>query len=119
MSSKPQGRARQYVRTALTGRENTPSNTQPRWEPWPYGARRKARKNSDQDSTSPAEQKADIQQQRTLRYQERKAQGICRDCDEPAVSGTARCVPHLARMRQYRKKYKDKKMAQAKEAKAG
>ena len=76
-------------------------------------------KNSDQDSTSPAEQKADIQQQRTLRYQERKAQGICRDCDEPAVSGTARCVSHLARMRQYRKKYKDKKMAQAKEAKAG
>ena len=119
MSSKPQGRARQYVRTALKGTENTPSNTQPRWEPWPYGARRKARKIATKTVRPRLKKKADIQQQRTLRYQERKAQGICRDCDEPAVSGTARCETHLARMRQYRKKYKDKKMAQAKEAKAG
>ena len=35
------------------------------------------------------------------------------------MGSTLRCETHLARMRQYRKKYKDKKMAQAKEAKAG
>ena len=73
---------------------------------------------SEQDSTSSAEQKADIQQQRTLSYQERKAAGICRDCDEPTVNDTIMCETHLARMRQYRKKYKEKKRAEAKEAKA-
>ena len=72
----------------------------------------------EQDKRSPAEQKADIQQQRTLGYQEQKAAGICRDCDEPTVNDTIMCETHLARMRQYRKKYKEKKRAEAKEAKA-
>ena len=72
----------------------------------------------EQDRRSPAERKADIQQQRTLSYQEQKAAGICRDCDEPTVNDTIMCETHLARMRQYRKNYKEKKKAEAKEAEA-
>ena len=73
----------------------------------------------EQDRKYPAELKTDIQKQRSLRYQERKAASLCRDCDEPTVNDTIMCETHLARMRQYRKNYKEKKRAEAKEAKAG
>ena len=68
----------------------------------------------EQDRKSPAELKADIQKQRSLRYQERKAASLCRDCDEPTVNDTIMCETHLERMRQYRKKYKARKQAEAK-----
>ena len=81
-------------------------------------ANTEGQEDSEQDKRSPAELKADIQKQRSLRYQERKAASLCRDCDEPTVNDTIMCKTHLGRVRQYRKKYKDKKRAEAKEAKA-
>ena len=72
----------------------------------------------ERDARTPVERKAAIQQQRTLRYQERKALGICRDCDEPVASGTIMCLVHAEKMRAYRQQYKAKKRAEAKKAKA-
>ena len=54
-----------------------------------------------------------------LTAQERKHLGICRDCEEEVGGGsTIFCKVHNARMREYRKKHKAKKRAEAKEAKA-
>ena len=50
------------------------------------------------------------------KYQERKALGICRDCDEEVSGGsTILCETHNARMREYRKKYRTKKRAKTQE----
>ena len=50
-----------------------------------------------------------------LTYQERKALGICRDCEEVvSEESTIMCKVHAGRVRGYRKK----KKAEAKQAKA-
>ena len=78
--------------------------------------------NSQEFETNPgnlSERTADTQELHRLTYHERKTLGICRDCDEEvAVDSTIMCEVHNARMREYRKKYKAKKRAEAKEAKA-
>ena len=69
---------------------------------------------TDLDTRSATEQAAPAQRQPCLTYKERKALGICRDCDEPSVGGTIMCEVHGTRMREYRKQYKAKKRDQAK-----
>lgn len=58
-------------------------------------------------------------EKKTRTSSERKAFGICRDCDEEvAEDSMIFCEIHNARMREYRKKYKAKKRAEAKDAEA-
>ena len=54
-----------------------------------------------------------------LSHGERKALGICRDCDEKVGGGsTIMCPIHIERMRGYQRKYKAKRKAEVERDKA-
>ena len=109
---------RQDAGTADIKKMNSEDNAAPKRRPSGQHATTEIGQDSETNLRNPAERKANKLREQTARYQERKALGICRDCDEElAEDSTIFCEIHNARMREYRKKYKAKRWATAKETK--